>query len=42
MHNTECRFVTTPSNAIFAGVYTCTFQPGHIYRLGTVKGLTQQ
>ena len=28
-HRVESRFVTGPSNTLFAGVYVCTFQPGN-------------
>ena len=29
MHSIESRFVTGPSNILFAGVYVCTFLPGN-------------
>ena len=29
MHSTESRFVTGPSNVLFAGVYVYTSQPGN-------------
>ena len=29
MHSTDGRFVTGPSDILFAGVYVCTFQPGN-------------
>ena len=29
MHNTESRFLIGLSDILFAGVYVCTFQPGH-------------
>ena len=30
LHTTESRFVTGPSNILFAGVFVCTFQPGNV------------
>ena len=35
MHSTESRFVTGPSNTLFAGVYVCTFQPGNVTGWGS-------
>ena len=32
--STESRFLTGPSNILFASVYVCTFQPENFYRLG--------
>ena len=29
MYSIDSRFVLGPSNILFAGVYVCTFQPGH-------------
>ena len=29
MHSIESRFVTGPSDMLFAGMYVCTFQPGN-------------
>ena len=36
MHSTESRFVTGPSNILFAGVYVCTFQPRNFTSWGRV------
>ena len=36
MHSIKSRFVTGPSNTLFAGVYVCTFQPGNVTGCGSV------
>ena len=35
MRYTECRFVTRPSDILFACVYVNTFQPGNLTGLGS-------
>ena len=34
-HSTESRFVTGPSNVLFAGAYVSTFQPGNVSSWGS-------
>ena len=41
MHHIECRFVTGPSDVLFAGVYVCTFLPGNFTGWGT-EGVKRQ
>ena len=35
MHSIKSRFVTRPSDILFACVYVCTFQPGHFTGCGS-------
>ena len=35
-HSIKSRFIIRPSNILFAGVYVCTFQPGHFTGCGSV------
>ena len=35
MHNMESRYVTGPSNILFADVYLSTFQPGNVTGWGS-------
>ena len=41
MHSTDGRFVTGPSDILFAGVYVCIFQPANFTSWGSegVKGV---
>ena len=42
MHSTESRFVTGPSNILFAGIYVCNFQPRNFTGWGSEGVKTEE